>query len=95
MASITPPPSRQAPKFVIRMPDGLRDRLWDRAKLNHRSVNAELVSRLMRSLEEEDRAELGVREPYGPRLSEIESRLLLAIRSLSEEKKKALLELLT
>lgn len=94
MATIEKPPSRTAPKFVIRMPDGLRDRLKDRAGTNHRSLNSEVIARLLRTLDDDDRAELGVREPYGPRLNELESRLLLAFRALADEKKKALLELL-
>ena len=94
MATIEKPPSRTAPKFVIRMPDGLRDRLRDKAGFNHRSVNSEVIARLLRTLDDDDRAELGVKEPYGPRLNELESRLLLAFRALPEEKKKALLDLL-
>lgn len=39
-------PSRTADKIVIRVPDGLRERVALRAKENDRSVNAELVELL-------------------------------------------------
>lgn len=35
---------------MIRLPDGMRDQLSELARLNGRSVNAEVVSRLERSL---------------------------------------------
>lgn len=38
-------------RFVIRLPDGMRDRIADAAKANNRSMNAEIVSRLERSFE--------------------------------------------
>ncbi|HCL4036102.1 TPA: Arc family DNA-binding protein, partial [Pseudomonas aeruginosa] len=42
-------------KFVVRMPQGLRDQLKQKAADNHRSANSEIVYRLERSnaLEEE------------------------------------------
>ena len=40
------PPSRTLDKIVIRVPDGLRERIAERAKENERSVNAELVDLL-------------------------------------------------
>jgi len=51
--------SRTADKFVIRLPDGLRGRITDRAMANHRSMNSEMVNRLERSLlEDDERADL-------------------------------------
>jgi len=41
--------SRTADKFVIRLPDGLRDRIADQAEGNRRSMNSEIVLRLERS----------------------------------------------
>lgn len=41
--------SRTADKFVIRLPDGLRDRIADQAEGNRRSMNSEIVRRLERS----------------------------------------------
>lgn len=40
-------PSRHQDKILIRVPDGLRDRIAMRAKANRRSVNAELVETLL------------------------------------------------
>lgn len=42
--------SRNAPKFVIRLPDGMRDQIGDVARNNKRSMNSEIISRLERSL---------------------------------------------
>ena len=43
------PPSRSAEQFVVRLPDGMRDRLADAAKAAGRSMNAEIVARLQSS----------------------------------------------
>lgn len=42
--------SRTADKFVVRMPDGLREQIQDVAENNHRSMNGEIIHRLERSL---------------------------------------------
>lgn len=39
-------------KYVLRFPDGMRDRLKDEAAKNGRSLNAEIVFRLAQTLEE-------------------------------------------
>lgn len=52
MTKPTQPPSRTADQFVVRFPDGMRDRIAEEAKKNNRSMNAEIVARLERSLEE-------------------------------------------
>lgn len=39
-------PSRQQEKFVVRLPDGMRERIAKAAELNGRSMNAEIVKRL-------------------------------------------------
>jgi hypothetical protein len=46
-----------ADKFVVRLPDGLRDRINETAKNNHRSMNSEIVARIDRSLELEQKYE--------------------------------------
>jgi len=38
------PPSRTQDQFVLRLPDGLRDRIADVAKSNNRSMNSEIVA---------------------------------------------------
>lgn len=42
--------SRTADKFVVRLPDGMREQIADVAKVNHRSMNSEIISRLSKSL---------------------------------------------
>lgn len=49
------PPSRTADQFVVRLPDGMRDRIAQEAKSNNRSMNAEIVARLEESLDAPDR----------------------------------------
>lgn len=45
-------PAADLDKVIIRLPDGMRDKLKDLAKINDRSVNAEIVQRLKQSLAE-------------------------------------------
>lgn len=45
----TPAVTRESDKFMLRLPDGVRDRIAEAAKANNRSMNAELVSRIDRS----------------------------------------------
>jgi hypothetical protein len=46
-----PYPSEQADKFVLRLPDGMRDRIRATAEANSRSMNAGMVARLEASCE--------------------------------------------
>ncbi|WP_267355609.1 MULTISPECIES: Arc family DNA-binding protein [unclassified Methylobacterium] len=41
---------RDSDKFMLRLPNGMRDRIADAARANNRSMNAEIVSRLEASL---------------------------------------------
>lgn len=43
-------PSQTADKYVVRFPDGMRDRIAEVARANNRSMNAEIISRLERTL---------------------------------------------
>lgn len=43
--------SRTADKFVVRLPDGMRERIADVAKEHHRSMNSEIIARLEKSLD--------------------------------------------
>lgn len=43
---MTTPPSKQLDQFVIRLPDGMRDRIKAAAEANNRSMNAEIVATL-------------------------------------------------
>lgn len=46
--------NRESDRFMLRLPDGMRDRLKDEARKKNRSMNAEIVSRLGETLELED-----------------------------------------
>lgn len=49
------PPSRTAPQFVVRLPDeAFRERIAEAARVNNRSMNAEIVARLQQSFEASD-----------------------------------------
>ena len=45
-------PSEVADRFMVRMPDGMRDRIAREAERNGRSMNAEIVLRLQNSLDQ-------------------------------------------
>lgn len=63
-------PSDKADKVLVRMPDGMRDRIKSEAKANNRTMNAEIVARLQQTLATNfygemrpmDGSDLGVRE---------------------------------
>ncbi len=42
---------RESDKFMLRLPDGMRDRLKNEAARNNRSLNAEIIARLEQSFE--------------------------------------------
>lgn len=48
--TMTAPTGRDSDKFMLRLPDGMRDRIRDAAEANSRSMNAEIVARLEASL---------------------------------------------
>lgn len=50
-----PAPSDAADKFMLRLPDGMRDRLKAKAESNKRSMNAEIVARLETTLTHQER----------------------------------------
>lgn len=50
-------PRQPQDKFVLRLPDGMRDEIAKAAKANGRSMNAEIVNRLKDSLDDDERAE--------------------------------------
>jgi hypothetical protein len=43
--------SSRADKFVLRMPDGMREQISQLAKKSHRSMNAEILRRLEKSID--------------------------------------------
>jgi hypothetical protein len=42
--------SRTADKFVVRLPNGMREQVAEVARKNHRSMNSEIIDRLEQSL---------------------------------------------
>lgn len=55
--------SRTADKFVVRLPDGMRERITEVAKENHRSMNSEIIARLQNSLEQPNDGSVEVTAP--------------------------------
>jgi hypothetical protein len=53
---MTVKPFQPQEKYVVRMPDGLRDRIRAAADANNRSMNAEIVHRLETSLAVDEHA---------------------------------------
>lgn len=47
--------SRTADKFVVRLPDGMREKIAEVARLTHRSMNSEIIARLEESLIQTDK----------------------------------------
>lgn len=58
--------SRTADKFVVRLPDGMRELIAEVARTNHRSMNSEIISRLKATLDQPDQPEHGVVEVDAP-----------------------------
>lgn len=51
--------SRTADKFVVRLPDGMRERISEVSRNNHRSMNSEIIARLERTLLEDGETPTG------------------------------------
>lgn len=50
MNHFTKQTSRTADKFVVRLPDGMRNKICDASNAAHRSMNSEIIARLEQSL---------------------------------------------
>lgn len=79
--------SRHADKFVLRMPDGMRERTNVIAAENGRSMNRELIARIERSFTEDSAADLALRaldqmtrrcEELTARLADLEAQIARA-----------------
>lgn len=46
-------PAKEADKYIVRLPDGMREKIAEAAKANNRSMNAEIVDRLQTSFSQE------------------------------------------
>ena len=87
--------SRTADKFVVRLPDGMRERIAEVARNHHRSMNSEIIARLEQSLIQEGVLgdELSMRLD-SPELSLNERELLQRFRQLSHRQQNALVSLI-
>ena len=87
--------SRTADKFVVRLPDGMRERIAEVARNHHRSMNSEIIARLEQSLIQEGALgdELSMRLD-SPELSLHERELLQRVRQLSHRQQNALVALI-
>ncbi|WP_372875358.1 Arc family DNA-binding protein [Pseudomonas sp.] len=87
--------SRTADKFVVRLPDGMRERIADVARNHHRSMNSEIIARLEQSMLQESSLgdELNV-SLDSPELSLHERELLQRFRQLSRRQQNALVALI-
>lgn len=68
--------SREHDKFVVRLPEGLRPEIAAVARLNHRSMNGEIINRLQRTL---------ILEQLQERQSELIAQLLKRIDTLESK----------
>ncbi len=87
--------SRTADKFVVRLPDGMRERIADVARNHHRSMNSEIIARLEQSMLQESvlSDDLNMRLD-SPELSLHERELLQRFRQLSRRQQNALVALI-
>ena len=87
--------SRTADKFVLRLPDGMRDRIAQVARDQHRSMNSEIIARLQHSLQSDSRTlETDPVRLDSPELSQHERELLVRFRLLAQRQQNALLSLI-
>lgn len=87
--------SRTADKFVVRLPDGMRDRIAEVARQHHRSMNSEIIARLEQSMQQE--ASLGddlALRLDSPELTLAERELLQCFRQLTRRQQNALVALI-
>ncbi|WP_145142769.1 Arc family DNA-binding protein [Pseudomonas duriflava] len=87
--------SRTADKFVVRLPEGMRERIAEVARNHHRSMNSEIIARLEQSLIQEGAIQ---DDPSmrldSPELTAHERELLQRFRQLSGRQQNALISLI-
>ena len=71
-------------RFQLRLPDGMRDQLAEAATANGRSLNGEIIHRLMQSLERDGRQEKLSQhlKIQGNRLAEVEEEIAALVQQL-------------
>lgn len=87
--------SRTADKFVVRLPDGMRERVAEVARDHHRSMNSEIIARLEQSLAQEDGSDQPSMRIDSPELSLQERSLLASFRQLAKRQQNAVVTLIT
>lgn len=85
--------SRTADKFVVRLPEGMREQIADVSKVHHRSMNSEIIARLESSLAEESQS--AAIQVDAASLTGGEKQLIKAFRNMQGQHQKAILELMT
>ncbi|MDE3735783.1 MULTISPECIES: Arc family DNA-binding protein [Pseudomonas] len=87
--------SRTADKFVVRLPEGMRERIALVARNHHRSMNSEIIARLEQSMLQEGALDEGVSLRLdSPELTLHERELLQRFRQLSRRQQNALVALI-
>lgn len=91
--------SRTADKFVVRLPEGMRDRIAEVAKQHHRSMNSEIIARLEHSLLDlptlpDFPSRQSLKDQPVEELNQPERELLLRFREMSCRQQNALIALL-
>ena len=84
-------------KFVIRLPNGLRDRIRQLSEQNRRSMNSEIIMVLESHIRQQFMDNIAEANPEGdfaPGQRKTEAELNRMLESLPAQKKEALLELL-
>jgi hypothetical protein len=84
-------------KFVIRLPNGLRDRIRQLSEQNRRSMNSEIIMVLESHIRQQFMQHMADANPEGdfaPGQRKTEAELNKMLESLPAQKKEALLELL-
>ena len=79
------PPSPDRDRFIIRLPDGMRDQIGVAAKANNRTMTAEIVARLRASFDTEAKFPLG--EPTSgleSDLAELKSQVRMLSQTVSD-----------
>ena len=86
--------SRTADKFVVRLPDGMREKIAEISKENHRSMNSEIIDRLALSIERDEQGDLTVRSlaQVTRRCEELEQELAELKAALANETSKPALQ---
>lgn len=88
--------SRTADKFVVRLTQGMRERISVVAASNHRSMNSEIIKRLEQSLAADGPVgEVDAELINGPELSYQERELLKRYRQLAHRQQQALVTLIS